>query len=307
MFKKLVFSLCLCAALLLLGFGLYATKGKTVTDTSKLHVSASFYPLYAFAKEVGGDRVDVVNMTPAGSEPHDYEPTPQLLASAYETKVFIYSGVQFEPWVGSFLKDYKNTVIEGSQGITLLSGQGETSALGSISKDPHYWLDPVLAQTVVDTIRDGLSKADPTNASYYETNARQYNEKLAQLNTSFAQGLASCTLHTVVSSHDAFSYLAYRYGFTVASIAGIEPDEEPSTARLAELSDLVKQKNIKYIFFEQLVSPRLAETIANETGAKTLVLDPLEGVSEEDQNKGKEYISIQYENLNNLRKALECQ
>lgn len=305
MTKKIIFTL-LISGLLLLGivFALVQSKSFSArTDTKQLSVIASYYPLYDFAKEVGGDKVSVTNITPAGAEPHDYEPSAKELAEAHDAKVFIYNGAHMEPWVNGFLSDYTHTAIKASQGVSLRDAEDEGHG---VVQDPHFWLDPVLAEQIVNTIRDGFIKADPTNEKYYATNAEEYTQQLAKLNTSFASGLAHCTLDTVISSHEAFSYVAAQYNFKVASIAGIEPDQEPSAAKMAELTDLVRQKGIRYIFFESLVSPRLAETIAHETGAETLVFDPIEGVSAEDQAAGKDYLSIQYENLKNLRKALGC-
>ena len=130
--------------------------------------------------------------------------------------------------------------------------------------------------------------------------------KLAKLDSAYRNGLSQCSQHTVISSHEAFGYVAAQYGFHVESIAGLSPEEEPSISRLADLSQLVKDEGLRYVFFESLVSPRLADTIAQETGAKTLVFDPIEGLNETEQKQGKNYISIQYENLSNLRKALAC-
>jgi len=271
------------------------TQTRSTDNGKKLKVAASYYPLYDFAKQVAGDKADIQNLTPVGTEPHDYEPSPSILISAERSDVFIYNGGHMEPWAQKFLADYDHTAVKASQGISLKAGQ-----------DPHFWLDPVLAQKIVDSIRDGLSKADPSNKAYYAQNAEDYNKKLATLDNAYRTGLASCQQHTVISSHEAFSYLADRYGFTVESIAGISPEEEPSISRLAMLSNLVKTSGIHYVFFESLVSPRLADTIAQETGAKTLVFDPIEGLSETDQKLGKNYIGIQYENLANLKKALAC-
>lgn len=290
-----------------------ATTQSGHSSGGKLTVAASYYPFYDFARQVGGDKVSVINMTPAGSEPHDYDPSPQALIDAHRSAVFIYNGGPMEPWVDSFLSDYKHITVKASQDIPLLEANGESAHdeeghtdHDHETTDPHFWLDPVFAQQIVNNIRDGLIKADPENKDYYQTNAKQYNQKLADLDKRFESGLASCTLNTAISSHGAFSYLAHRYNFSVISIAGIEPDDEPSPAKLAELTNIVRQKGIKYIFFESLVSPRLAETIASETGAETLVFDPIEGLSQADQDKGRDYISVQYDNLANLRKALDC-
>jgi zinc transport system substrate-binding protein len=292
MIKKIVLTLLLLAGI---AAGVAAATQRQSTADDKLSVATTFYPLYDFAQQVGGDKVSVKNLTPAGTEPHDYEPSPQSLVTAERSKVFVYNGGNFEPWTEKFLQNYDHTVVKSSSSISLRDGG-----------DPHFWLDPVLAQKVVNNIRDGLSKADPANENYYASRAKSYNAKLAKLHDAYRTSLASCQQHTVISSHEAFSYVAARYDFNVEPIAGISPEEEPSIARLSELSALVKTQNLKYVFFESLVSPRLADTIAQETGAKTLVFDPIEGLSAADQKQGKNYISIQYENLDNLRKALAC-
>lgn len=321
MIRKVIATAIMLAIVTAGAFFAYQTTKSETDDGNKLKVTASYYPLYDFARQVGGDRVSVTNMTPPGSEPHDYDPSPQVLIAAHKSPVFIYNGGQMEPWVDSFLSDYRHTTVKASQNVALLEksedvhGHEEAEAAHHDEHehqhehgptDPHFWLDPVLAQQIVANIRDGLSQADPENKEYYRENAERYSKKLADLDRDFADGLTDCTLDTAISSHGAFAYLAHRYGFTVASIAGIEPDDEPSPAKIAELTNIVKQKGIQYIFFESLVSPRLAETIANETGAKTLVFDPIEGLSQADQDKGREYISVQYDNLNNLKKALNC-
>lgn len=309
MTRKIIATLIMLAIIIAGGMAVYQLTKKNTTSDGKLSVTASYYPLYDFARQVGGDKVTVINMTPAGAEPHDYEPSPQALIDAQKSTVFIYNGGPMEPWTDSFLSDYKYTVVKASQGISLQESHEDDDHdhAHDTATDPHFWLDPVLAQQIVNNIRDGLIAADPANQSYYTANASNYNQKLAELDMRFTDGLAHCTLDTAISSHSAFSYLARRYGFMVTSIAGIEPDNEPSPAKMAELADAVKQKGIKYIFFESLVSPRLAQTIADETGASTLVFDPIEGLSAADQDAGRDYISVQYDNLENLRKALECQ
>ncbi|HEY5667884.1 MAG TPA: zinc ABC transporter substrate-binding protein [Candidatus Saccharimonadales bacterium] len=272
-------------------------RGSGNVSSGKVNVVASFYPLYDFAKHVGGDKVQVTNVTPAGAEPHDYEPSPKMLAAARASEVFIFNGEWLEPWTSKFLRDrdYAGTTVMGGSGISLRKGN-----------DPHYWLDPVDAQQIVNNIRDGLSEADPNNSGYYAARANAYNAQLAQLDDEFKHGLAQCEQHTVISSHQAFGYIAARYDFSVEAIAGLSPEEEPSAERLAALSNIIKQDGIHYVFFESLVSPRLADTIAAETGAKTLVFDPIEGLSDAAQKQGKDYLSVQRENLRSLRIALAC-
>lgn len=277
----------------------FAAFDRPQQQSGKLEVSTTFYPLYEFSKAVGGDLISVTNIPPAGAEPHDFEPTPQQLITVQKSQVLVYNGAGFEPWVEKFLPDFKNKAINASDGLAL-----DTS--DEHGTDPHYWLDPTMAQKAIDTIRDGLTAAAPQHKDAFVKNADDYKVKLAGLDTAYTTGLANCRQNTIVASHEAFSYVGKRYGFDILAIAGINPEEDPSPAKLAEISNAVRQKGIQYIFFESLVSPRLADTIATETGVKTATLDPIEGLGDEDQQQGKNYLSIQRENLANLRTALGC-
>lgn len=278
-------------------------RNQPAQTTDKVTVTASFYPLYDFAKLVGGSHVTVTNVTPAGAEPHDYEPSPRTLTAAQQSAVFIYNGGTLEPWATKFLHDYTHVAVRASDHITLESGTSEDE---EHTQDPHFWLDPFLAQQIVRNIRDGLVKADPSHATDYKHNAAVAIAKLQQLDRDFATGLKTCDQRTIITSHQAFGYLAKRYNIHVEAISGVSPDQEPSAASLASLTTLARQQNIHYIFFESLVSPRLADTIAREVGAQTLVFDPLEGLTNEEQSNGKNYFNIQRENLANLRTALTC-
>lgn len=295
----------LSALIVVVGLGIsYAIHRNAKPATSdKVSVAASFYPLYDFAQAVGGSHVTVTNITPAGAEPHDYEPAPRDLITAQRAQVFIYDGGTLEPWVDKFLGDYRNVPVRASNHIALHTAtiEGQSGV-----KDPHFWLDPVLAQTIVKNIERGLIQADPSHRSDYTKNANAYIAQLQRLDHDFKTDLSDCRQHQIISSHEAFGYLAARYNFSVTSIAGISPDEEPSAGKLAEIADLAKREQIKYIFFESLVSPRLADTIAQESGAKTLVFDPLEGLTQDAQKQGKNYVTVQRENLANLRTALAC-
>lgn len=270
-----------------------------VNRQSQTDVSTTFYPIYEFTKQIVRDRLIVTNLTPAGAEPHDYEPSPQQLANALNSKLFIYNGVEgFEPWTSGFLKDYKNVSVKSSNNVTLHAHETH--------QDPHFWLDPVNAKLMVDNILQGLIKTYPQDAAYFTANANSYKAELDKLDQDFEQGLANCQTRTLVTSHEAFGYLADRYNLNIVSIAGISPDEEPSPQQLAQVTKTIRDNNVKYVFFETLASPRLADTIASETGAKTAVLDPLEGLTDEEQ-RNRTYISVQLENLANIRAALTCQ
>jgi len=281
----------------------------------KIKVVASFYPLAEFAKQVGGNNVEVVNMTPPGAEPHDFEPSPQDIVNAYSSNLFIFNGSGFDPWAEKIRPELENkgvAVINMTEYFDLLKGveeheEAEEKDHEAEETDPHIWLDPVLAKKEVEIIRDALKKIDPINSELYESNATQYLTQLSVLDKKYKDGLASCNLRDLVASHGAFGYLAKRYALNVVSIAGFSPEEEPSPKRMAEIADLARSKKINYIFFETLVSPKLAETIAREIGAKTLVFNPIEGLTEDELEKGANYISVMEENLNNLRTALICQ
>lgn len=276
-----------------------ASMQRTNSPASTIKVTTTFYPLYEFAQAIGGDKATVTNLTPAGAEPHDFEPTPQALADLQRADIFAYNGGMFEPWVDKFLPDYKNTAVNASANIALKTEDGVT--------DPHYWLDPVLAVKAVEAIRDGYIKAAPQHEKIFRQNADAYIAKLNALHAAYEEGLKTCSARTIVTAHDAFTYVAARYNLELLPIAGVSPEAEPSPAQLADITQLVRQKGVTTIFFEHLVSPQLADTIAKETGAKTAILDPIEGLEDEDQKQGKTYLSIQADNIAALRAALGCQ
>ncbi len=268
------------------------------SSDTKLRVVASFYPLAEFAKQVGGDLVSVTNLTPAGSEPHDFDPSPRDIATLQHSNVFIYNGAGLEPWVPHVLPDLQNN------NVAIVNVTATDIPL--IPNDPHVWLDPLAAIIEVQKIAKAFSEADPQYAAQYMQRATAYIAALQTLNTEFAQGLRMCKRREVVTSHAVFAYMGRQYTFTMIPIAGISPDEEPSPARLAEVATLVRARGIRHILFETLVSPALSETIAKETGATTLSFNPLEGLTEQEIAVGKNYISVQRENLVAIRTALDC-
>lgn len=290
-----------------LGIILVASRQRNTTppaSDASVRVTASFYPLAEFAKQVGGDLVSVTNLTPAGSEPHDFDPSPKDVAHLYASHVFIYNGAGLEVWVDRVLSDLqKNNVVivDATAGMQLLSSREEDGVY-----DPHVWLSPKLAALQVRAIEKAFMAVDPSHAATYTNNAATYIAELEQLHQDFKTGTAQCKRREIVTSHAAFAYLAKEYGLTMVPIAGISPDEEPSPARLAEVARFVNDYGVTHIFFETLVSPALSETIAHETGARTIAFNPLEGLTEEEIAQGKSYISVQRENLAAIRKALDC-
>jgi zinc transport system substrate-binding protein len=273
--------------------------------SSKIQVTTSFYPLYFFANQIGGDKADVLNITPAGAEPHDYEPTPSDIASIENSNMLILNGGGLEAWGDNIKKN-----INPKQTLVVTAGENLTNQRvaedGKDIVDPHIWLAPPLASEMVDKILAGFMQVDPANKDYYQMNATKFKTELAGLDSEYKNGLANCASKDIVTSHAAFGYLSTVYGLHQVPISGLSPDAEPSPKQLADVADFVKKNNVHYIFFESLVSPKLSETIARETGTKTIVLDPIEGITQEDLAKGTNYITVMESNLKALETVLQC-
>lgn len=265
--------------------------------TGKIRVTASFYPMAEFARQVGGDKITVTTMIGPGVEPHDYDPAPGDLISLYKSKLFIYNGAGLEKWIDRIQPDLTANHI---------ASVDASSGLSLRPSDPHVWLDPVLAARQVDNIQASLAQVDPANAAYYRQQADHYKAQLAALDQTFKTGLAACVRRDIITSHQAFGYLGDRYHLNVLAISGLSPDQEPSPQQLAKTAQFARDHHAKYIFFETLVSPKLSDTIAREVGAQTLVFNPLEGLTPDQVKQGHSYLSVQQDNVNNLRIALDC-
>ncbi len=270
---------------------------------NKLNVIASFYPLAYLAQEIGGPNVEVTNITPAGVEPHDFEPTPRDLNNVYAAHLFLFNGGGIDTWAEKIQPDLQR---QSTEAINMFSEI--KSVIDNFNEfDPHIWLDPTILSKQADIVAEALSRIDPAHAEEYTTSRDRLKNELATLDTEYQTGLANCELREIVASHDAFGYLAQRYNFNVLHILGLSPEEEPSPKKIAEISELAKNKGIKHIFFEALVSPKLSQTIASEIGAQTLILNPLEGLGTDDIKTNQNYISIMRQNLANLKLAMVCQ
>lgn len=308
-------------ALLVTGCGGVGGKAPSFAGDDRLKVATSFYPLYEFAKEVGGDQVDLINLVPTGAEPHDWEPTAGHIKALNGAQVFLYNGAGFEHWVDKTLKSLDNKsllAVETSHGFALLEGAHEDEhGLGAEKSkkddhghdegfDPHIWLDPKGAIHTVEAIRDAFVKADPANKALYEGNAAAYIAKLQALDAEFRTELAQCQRKEFFTTHAAFGYLAHAYDLEQHAIMGLAPDAEPKPKELKRIVDEAKEHEVKYIFFETLVSDKVAKVVADEVGAQTLVLNPYEGLTDAEIQAGKNYLSVMGENLTNLKMALEC-
>ncbi|MEW6044460.1 MAG: metal ABC transporter substrate-binding protein [Thermoproteota archaeon] len=283
---------------------------------SKIKVIASFYPLYEFSKNVGGQLADVSTFTPIGIEPHDWEPSTGDLLELKQADIFVYNGAGMEPFVKKIVDsgEYQSVLfIETAREIELIKNENEEHAdegdeLGhDLVYDPHIWLDPVLAKHQVETIKNAMIEADPNNAQYYEENAAAYVAKLDALDSKITAELADCKKDTIVTFHTAFSYFANRYDIKTFALSGIAPESEATASELRETVDYIKENDINVIFAEDLIDPKLVNVLADEAGAQVLMLSPLEGLTKEELASGITYIDKMEENLQNIKIALECQ
>lgn len=283
-------------------------------ESKKLEIYTSIYPLYDFAVKVGGDKVNVTNLVPAGTEPHDWEPATTDILSLEKADMLIYNGAGMEHWVdevSASLEKKDLILLEASEGIKLLEGsepegEEENKEIGEEHNyDPHIWLSINNAKKMMENMKNAIEGADPANKDFYEANYQKYAKEFDALDLKFREELSAVTNKDIIVAHQAFSYLCADYGLNQVAIEGLAADSEPDAKRMAEIINFAKDKKIKTIFFEELVSPKVAQTIASEIGAKTAVLNPLEGLTQEQLNEGEDYLSIMEDNLNTLVNALK--
>ena len=246
-------------------------------------VVAAFYPLAYAAELVGDGSVRVENLTPSGAEPHDLELTPRSVAEIQQADVVLYLSHGFQPAVSDAVRGAKGRLVDVLAGLPLSSAHGREQGL---TADPHVWLDPLLYARIARTAA--------------------LIARLRALDREYRNGLAHCARHEIVTSHAAFGYLAQRYGLRQVAITGLTPESEPTARQLGQVIGLVRRTLATTVFFETLVSPRLADTVAREVGARTAVLDPIEGLTPSEQSRGDTYFTVMRRNLAALRKALSC-
>lgn len=262
-------------------------------------VVTSVYPLEWLAEKVGGDGVEVSTLTEPGVEPHDLELTPRQVGEVSKAGIALYiNGMQ--PAVDKAVEQQApDRGLDAADVVELRKVDGENGGT-----DPHMWLDPALMADLAEALGDRLAENDPEHADTYRSNAKSVADELTTLDKEYDEGLSKCAQQDFVVSHEAFGYLSDAYGLNQIGVAGVDPESEPSPARIGEVAKVVKAKGVDTIFTEALASPDVAKTIAEETGADTAVLDPLEGIT--DRSPGDDYPSVMDANLDALRKALHC-
>ncbi|AVV42707.1 metal ABC transporter substrate-binding protein [Streptomyces sp. ID05-04B] len=281
-------------------------------DTDKFDVVASFYPMAFLAEQIGGDHVHVTSLTQPGQEPHDLEISAKQTAALQESEAVLYLK-NLQPSVDDAVAQSEVKTKIDAASLTTLEKHGnevgghaaehddhENEELSGL--DPHIWLDPVRYSQVAEGVGKAFEKADPAHAADYRTNTATLVKRLGDLNTEFREGLANTRTKVFVTTHAAFGYLAERYGLTEEAINGLDPESEPSAARVKELEKMAKADGVTTVFYETLVSDKTAKTIAGDAGLKTDVLDPIEGIT--DKSRGEDYFSVQQANLKALQTAL---
>lgn len=306
---------------------------KKTSKAGKLKVVTTIYPVTDLTRKVGGDRVDVDMLVPGGTEPHDWEPTAKDIIRIEEADVFVYNGSGMEGWVEDALKNIANpklVMVEASKGLAVDADEHQAEVVGDSDReqdheshkedehkdehhhhhdhdglDPHVWLNPMLAQKEMAAIAEGLKQADPANADAYAKNLDMYKAQFEKLDQTYRTTLGAVSKKDIVVAHAAYGYLCDAYGLKEIAITGLSPNDEPNPETMADIVKVIKEKGIDTIFFETLASPKVAQTIADETGAKIAALNPIEGLTDEEAKAGKDYFSLMTENLAALTSALK--
>jgi zinc transport system substrate-binding protein len=298
------------AALLAAVIGSAASACGTTGDSGegRVGIVAAFYPLQFIAERIGGDQVQVTNLAPPGAEPHDMELTPAQVASIAEADLVLHLN-GFQPSVDDAVAQGSKASLDAATLVPQLDPQEPIGPPDpdheeeEAGRDPHLWLDPNRLATIGTKLGERLADLDPENASAYRTRAAELGTELGNLDREFSDGLANCQRREIVVSHSAFGYLADRYDLRQIPLTGLSPEVEPTPQHLAAAADEARRVGATTVFFETLVSPRVAEVVADSIGAQTAVLDPIEGL---EPGASGDYVSVMRENLATLRAALGC-
>lgn len=278
------------------------------SSNENIKIIATLFPQYDFAKEIVKDRGEVSLLLPPGVEAHSYEPTPKDIVDIKKADVFIYTGKYMEPWAEKIIEDMDDStvVIDISQGIELIDEEDWEGHHEHHGKDPHIWLDPVYAQKIVDNILDGIIKADKENEQFYRQNAEGYKEELEKLDQRFVETFSRTKYKTIIhGGHFAFGYFAKRYGLEyISPYDGFSPNAEPTPKKISQLVNNMKSLGLNVIYYEELIDPKVAKIISEETGAKMLLLHGAHNISKEELKSGISYIEIMESNLDRLKEGL---
>jgi zinc transport system substrate-binding protein len=286
----------------------------TQTDNNKITVITSLFPQYDFVRQIAQDKVNVTLLLPAGVEPHSFEPTPQTIVTIGNADIFVYTNAMMEPWIEKVIDNVKQDnllIVESSLGIEYIEHQEEEEFEEEEEDheelDPHVWLDPMNAKIMAQNILDALITADPENAEFYKANAAALFIELDELKADYDEVFLDPTHKTIIyGGHFAFGYLANRYGLEILSpYTGFSPNAEPTPQAIIELIDRMTELNIKTIYYQELIDPKTARVIAEQTGAKMVLLHGAHNVTTEELQSGVTYVSIMRENAQKLREGFK--
>lgn len=313
--KKLVFIFIIFLTLL---WSCQPAKESNKAD-KKLKVIATIFPVYDFARNIGGDKINIKMLLPPGIDAHHYELRPEDIVKVTKADIFLFTNFELEQWAYKIIKAAeKNTnmlAIETGKGAVLMplskedEGKDEHENLGkNISQfDPHIWLDMDNAQKMADNIADAFINKDPRNSDYYKINAHDYKLKLMALDQQYRTQLSGCKTKTILhAGHSAFAYLAKRYNLQYIAVYNVFADAEPAPQKVFYLIEQIKNEKVPYVYYEDMINPRLAQMIAGETGAGLLKLNNGHDIRKKDLDKGDSFISIMENNLINLTKGMKC-
>jgi zinc transport system substrate-binding protein len=300
--------------------------GTEKADAGKIEIYTTLFPLYDFARAIGGDYVKVNSLLPPGAEPHDYEPSAKDIAKVNEAKIFVYNGAGYEAWIDNMVKNLnteKTKVVDASKGLRLIESTEQehdehTHAGEAVAGteehnrihgkyDPHVWLNPQLAKQQAAHIEKELVEVDPAHKGAYEANYNKLTQQLDALDKEYKDAIAKAKKKEFVVSHKAFTYLAEHYGLEQLSVSGLSPSEEPTQQQLQQLVETVKAHHIKYVAFEGLVENKVARMVQREAGAEAVTLYTLENATKDQLNANKTYVDIMKDNLTTFKKVLEIQ
>ena len=283
-------------------------ENNTDTEEKRPFICVTSFPLYEISTKLLQDKADVIKLIPFGVETHTYMPSVKTMSTILKAELFIYNGLGIEPWIK---KEYDNaldmsTFVQLNENNTQCDEHEEHDAHHHDEDfDPHYWLEIGNMIKMTDVLKERLGEIFPKHKDLLEKNSKAYISELKKLDNEYKTRLGSCKRKEIVVNHNAFGYLASTYGFSTHSVTGLSPDEQVSAKKMKEITDLVKEEDIKIIFFESFVSDKIAQTISKETGASVQSLQPLANVTQDEAKKG--YVFIMQENLQKLSSAMECE
>jgi zinc transport system substrate-binding protein len=285
--------------------GIYLTSTPATKSTSTIKVVATFYPLFDFAQNVGGNKINVSILVPETVDVHAFEPTPSSIQEVATADVIIYNGAGLEPWISSVISAAGNPKliqVDSSQGIQLLQVSAEFQK-NNQTIDPHIWLDPVLAKQQINNILQGLIRADPADSQYFTQNAQTYQAKLDDLNTQIINATINVKTRYFVTFHEAFAYFANQYNLTQIPISG-PFEEEPTPGDIQNVITTIHQYHLLYVGYESLENPAISQSISSQTNATLIKMDPIEGLTAQDKAAGENYLSLMHQDIVNIALAL---